>query len=142
MSSIVYCGYGEPTYRLDDLITVARAVKERYPAIKIRINTNGHSDLIFGENTAPRYARVIDKLSISLNTPSPERYVEICHPVFGESAHAALINFAKNARDYVPEVVFSVVRETLSDAELSECCRIAREAGVTLRVRDYIPPER
>lgn len=134
---IVFCGYGEPSYRLDDIVKVARTIKAGYD-IPIRINTNGHSDLIHGRNTAEDYRGAFDVVSISLNTPNPEKYVETCHPVFKERAHSALIEFAKNVKNCVPKVVFSVVRETLSSEELSECERIARDAGVTLRVRDYI----
>ena len=91
---LVFCGYGEPTYRLDDIIYVAKAVKERYHEMKIRINTNGHSDLIQGRNTAPDYEGVIDIVSISLNTPSAERYQQICHSIYGEESFEALLRFA------------------------------------------------
>ena len=81
---IVFCGYGEPTYRLDDMIEVARAVKENCPEMKIRVNTNGQSDLINKRNTAPEFSGAIDTVSISLNTPDPKKYQEICHSVYGE----------------------------------------------------------
>lgn len=138
---LVFCGYGEPTYRLDDAVSVAKRVKESYPKIKIRINTNGQSDLIQKRNTAPDYEGVFDTVSISLNTPSPERYDEICHPVFGKQSYEAILNFAKNVKNYVQNTQFSVVKETLSAEELELCRKISSEIGVTLRVRDYIPPE-
>ena len=94
-SELVFCGYGEPTYRLDDAVFVAKAVKGRCPEMKIRINTNGHSDLILGRRTAPDFEGAFDTVSISLNTPSRERYQEICHSVFKESAFDALLEFAK-----------------------------------------------
>lgn len=137
-SEIVFCGYGEPTYRLEDMCAIAREIKAKYPEMQTRVNTNGHSDLIFGRDTAPDFAGVFDVVSISLNTPSPEKYVEICHPTFGERAHRALIDFARRVRSYVPKVMFSVVRETLTEAELAACEKIAEEAGVSLKVRTYI----
>lgn len=136
-SEIVFCGYGEPTYRLETARAVALAVKEKYPEIPVRINTNGHSDLIHSRNTAPDYKDAFDVVSISLNTPSSARYDSLCHPCF-TGAHKALIDFASHVKEYVPSVMFSVVRETLSAEELEECRRISERAGVSLKVRDYI----
>lgn len=138
---LVFCGYGEPTYRLDDIIYVAKAVKERYPEMKIRINTNGHSDLIQGRNTAPEYEGVIDIVSISLNTPSAERYQQICHSIYGEESFEALLRFASEVKHYVPTVLLSAVKETLTPDEIEQCRMICSDLGVTLRLRDYIPPE-
>lgn len=138
---LVFCGYGEPTYRLDDIIYVAKAVKERYPEMKIRINTNGHSDLIQGRNTAPDYEGVIDIVSISLNTPSAERYQQICHSIYGEESFEALLRFASEVKHYVPTVMLSAVKETLMPDEIEQCRKICSDLGVTLRLRDYIPPE-
>jgi TatD family-associated radical SAM protein len=138
---LIFCGYGEPSYRLLDAVAVARAVKEKHPSIKIRINTNGHSDLIWNKDTAPMYEGAFDVVSVSLNTPNPQRYQEICHSKFGEESHAALISFAERVKNYVPKVILSVVRETLTATEIDECQAIADKAGVTLRIRDYIGPE-
>ena len=138
---LVFCGYGEPTYRLDDIIYVAKAVKERYSEMKIRINTNGHSDLIQGRNTAPDYEGVIDIVSISLNTPSAERYQQICHSIYGEESFEALLRFASEVKHYVPTVLLSAVKETLTPDEIEQCRMICSGLGVTLRLRDYIPPE-
>ena len=135
---IVFCGYGEPTYRLDTAMAVALKIKERYPNIKIRVNTNGQSDLILGRNTAPDYEGAFDTVSISLNTPNPDKYNEICKPVYRNKAFDAIIEFAKNVKNYVPFVAFSVVRQTLTEEELNECEKIAERVGVALRVREYI----
>ncbi|MBR2453502.1 MAG: radical SAM protein, partial [Clostridia bacterium] len=51
-SELVFCGYGEPTERLDTLIAVAKRVKAKYPELSIRVNTNGLSDLINGRDTS------------------------------------------------------------------------------------------
>lgn len=138
---LVFCGYGEPTYRLDDAVYVAKVVKERYPEMKIRINTNGQSDLILGRKTAPEYEGAFDIVSISLNTPTAERYQQICHSVFGESAFDALLSFAGEVKDHVPAVCLSAVKETLNSEEIELCKKICADLGVTLRLRDYIPPE-
>ena len=138
---LVFCGYGEPSYRLDDIVFVAKEVKARYPHIKVRINTNGHSDLILGRRTAPDYEGAFDIVSISLNTPSAERYQQICHSVYGEASFDALLSFAADVKSFVPVVQLSAVKETLTAEEIEQCRMICNRLGVTLRLRDYIPPQ-
>ena len=45
---VVFCGYGEPTERLDVLLEVAGSLKARAPSLRVRVNTNGLSDLVNG----------------------------------------------------------------------------------------------
>ena len=138
---LVFCGYGEPSYRLDEAVYVARKVKEQHPGMKIRINTNGQSDLILGRNTAPDYEGAFDVVSVSLNTSSRERYQQICHSIYGEAAFDAVLRFAGEVKNYIPTVLLSAVKETLNSEEIEQCKRICNDLGVTLRLRDYIPPE-
>ena len=140
-SELVFCGYGEPTYRLNDAVTVAKTVKQRYPEMTIRINTNGQSDLILGRNTAPEYHGAFDIVSISLNTPTADKYQQICHSVYGEKSFNAMLDFASNVKEYVPNVQLSAVKQTLNSDEIELCKKISRDLGVNLRLRDYIPPE-
>ena len=135
-SEIVFCGYGEPSIRLHEVREVALFIKKKMD-IHIRINTNGHSSLYFGENTAPLYEGAFDCVSISLNTPSEEGYNKLCHPVLG-GAYQAMLDFASEVKKYVPEVIFSVVGDFLTEEELKACEEISHDCGVTLKVRDYI----
>ena len=137
-SEIVFCGYGEPTFRLKEARAVALAVKEKYPDVKIRVNTNGQSDLIHRLDTAPFYKDAFDAVSISLNAPNAEKYARVSQPAFGLSAFEAILDFARKVKKYVPSVAFSVVDEALTDEEIAECQRIADSCGVQLRVRKYI----
>lgn len=135
---LVFCGYGEPSCRLPVAREVALAIKGVHPDVKIRINTNGQSDLIFGEDTAPLYKDAFDTVSVSLNAPSAKRYQQICHSVYGEGAFDAILTFVKRVKDFAPSVQFSVVDEFIDGGEIAECRRIAEECGVSLRVRSYI----
>jgi TatD family-associated radical SAM protein len=137
-TEIVFCGYGEPSCRLREAREIALYVKSLYPEMKIRINTNGQSDLILGCDSSPLYRDAFDAVSISLNAPTEERYQQICHSVFGEGVLEAIKLFATRVRKHVSDVKFSVVRQTLTEDELAECEKIAKETGVPLRVRDYI----
>ncbi len=135
---IVFCGYGEPTERLDDLLAVAREIRRRWPQVKIRVNTNGLADLIAGKPTAERFAGLVDVLSISLNTPDPDEYLAVCRPRFGAAAYPAMLAFAKAARAFVPDVVMTVVDEPVtSKADQARCREICDGIGVRLRVRPY-----
>ncbi len=139
-SELVFCGYGEPTERLYDLLWVAKKVKENFDT-KIRINTNGHSSLIHAKDTAPDYKGVIDTVSISLNAPCASEYDRICHSRYGEAAFDALIDFASRVKNYVPETMLTVVDVALSPEEITQCKAIADRISVPLRVRKYIGKE-
>lgn len=134
---IVFCGYGEPTERLETLISVAKKLKAKHNC-KIRVNTNGQSDLLYGKDTAPMFKDAVDTVSISLNAPNAEEYQRVCHSKFGAAAFGALLTFASNVKHYVPNVLLTVVDSALTEAEIAECRQIAADAGVTLRVRRYI----
>ncbi len=136
--SVVFCGYGEPTERLTDMLTVCKSLKEKYPSLLIRLNTNGQSDLIAGYDTAHDYKGLIDVISISLNSPTAEGYQAICRSRFGEDAFEAILDFAVKVKKYVPSVIFSVVKDTIPDEDIEKCKEIANGCGVALRIRDYI----
>lgn len=134
-SEIVYCGYGEPTIRLEALLESAAILKEKYSK-PIRINTNGQANLIHKRNIAPLFKDIIDTVSISLNTSDAESYEKLCLPVYGKEAYEALIQFGKACQPYVKNVIFSVVRQTLSEEQINTCRQISDEAGVKLRIRE------
>jgi len=135
---VVFCGYGEPTERLDVLLAAAAHLKERDPSLRIRVNTNGLSDLVNGKPTAQLFKGKVDALSISLNTDDAAEYLAVCRPKFGDAAYPALIKFAKEAVAAVPEVVMTVVDEPVTSREKQERCRaIAEGIGARLRVRPY-----
>jgi len=132
-SEVVFCGYGEPCERLDTLIATARVIRESTDA-PIRLNTNGLSDLINHKKTAPLLAPWIDHMSISLNTPDKEAYNALCHPVFGEEAFDALLQFALDCKELIPEVTFTVV-DVLDADQLQACQKLSDDLGITFRIR-------
>ena len=135
---VVFCGYGEPTERLDVLLAAAAHLKERDPALRVRVNTNGLSDLIHGKPTAPLFAGKVDCLSISLNTDDPAEYLSVCRPKFGATAYPAMLKFTQEAAALLPSVVMTVVGEPVTSLEKQERCRkIAEGLGARLRVRPY-----
>ncbi len=133
---LVFCGFGEPTERLADLLKVAEYAKKTF-GIAVRVNTNGLSDLIWEKDTAPMYEELVDTISISLNTPDPEEYLKLTRSKFGIQSHAAMLRFAGNVSRYVPNVVLSTVETTITEAEENQCREICSRLGVTYRIRPF-----
>ena len=137
---IVFCGYGEPTYRMDDILWLVDELKEKFgdKLPPVRINTNGHANLIHGQDVCPRLQGRIDTVSISLNSDNAADYVALCHPIQGEAAYGAMLDFAARAKEFVPHVVMTVVDKDKRPGEIENCRRITEKLGVTLRVRSFI----
>ena len=133
---IVFCGYGEPTERLDDLLEVAKYIKSKSD-IKIRINTNGLADLIWEKSTAPKLKGLIDAVSISLNATNKEDYLEVVRPKFGIESFDAMLQFTKDCTEYVPSVMMTVVDVVTTKEEQEKCREICESVGAIFRVRPY-----
>ncbi len=133
---VVFCGYGEPTSAYENLLKTAKYMKEKYPAIKLRLNTNGLSDLINGKKTANEICGLIDVVSISLNAPTSEKYDDVTKNIYQGRAFPALIEFTKECVAAGATVYMTVVDVIpKEDIELSR--EIAAECGATFRVRSY-----
>lgn len=135
-NEVVFCGYGEPTERLEDLLLVAKHIKAK-GNIPIRINTNGLADLIWEKQTAPELKGLVDTVSISLNTPSKEDYLKVVRPKFGAQSYDAMLRFAKDCTANVPNVVMTVVDVVTSKEEQEQCRKICEGIGANLRVRPF-----
>ena len=118
------------------MLQVAAFAKEQFH-IKTRINTNGLGSLVNGRDIAPELEGKIDTVSISLNTPNAQRFLELTRSKFGEGSFQAMLDFAKEARKYVPHVVLTTVDTTLTKEEEQECQKICDDLGVTYRIRPW-----
>lgn len=132
---LVFCGYGEPTERLSDLLETARLAKELCPGINVRINTNGLSDLINKRDTTGDLAGIIDAVSISLNAKGPEEYLALCHPRFGIGSFDAILDYTRRVKEVVPDVTMSIVGGTIPRQDERPCREIAESLGVKFRIR-------
>lgn len=130
---VVFCGYGEPLMRINEVVEFANYIKSK-KNIKTRINTNGLADLIHKKKTAVLLKDAIDSVSISLNAPNKEVYLKVTQPAFGIKSFDAMLQFAKDCKDYVKEVCFSVVDE-ISYEEIQQSQELADSLGIPLRVR-------
>lgn len=133
---VVFCGFGEPTERIYDLLEVAKYIKSKSD-IKIRINTNGLADLIWNESTASKLKGLIDSVSVSLNATNKEDYCDVVRPKFGVESFDAMLKFTKDCTEYVPEVMMTVVDVVTTKEEQEICRKICESVGATFRVRPY-----
>jgi TatD DNase family protein len=141
---IVWCGYGEPTIRLGLILEASPIL--RAAGATLRLNTNGHACLLHGRDVLPELGHEIDRVNVSLNAPTVERYVELCRPdpavVPCDYHHAveafweAMLDFLARAPGHIDEVYASVVGHTLDGAEIEQCRELAAKvAGAPLLVR-------
>ena len=131
----VFCGYGEPIYKLQEMLEISEYLHKHGKTT--RLNTNGQADLIWGEEVAPKLKGYIDVVSISLNASNAKAYQDVCHSEFGEKAFYSLLNFAKECMKYVPSVKLSLV-DVVGEEEIKKAKELCDTLGIDLRVREYI----
>jgi len=134
---IVFCGFGEPTLRLDVIKEVAQKIKDA--GGRVRLNTNGHGNVINKRNILPELSGLIDEISISLNTDTSEAYDEICQPLpmFRNGIYDKIKEFITEAKKYIPEVQATIVTHQ-KDVDEAQCETIVnKEFGVKYRARRF-----
>ncbi len=132
---LVYCGYGEPTCALENLIESAKYAKEKY-GLKIRVNTNGLGNLYHKKDIVPLLAEVVDSISISLNAPNKDEYMKVTRPQF-EDAFEGMLAFTKECGKLIPQVKMTVV-DVLPEQDIEDSRKLAELLGVELRVRHFV----
>jgi radical SAM enzyme (TIGR04100 family) len=130
----VYCGYGEPTCALENLIASARRIKEK-TGLPIRLNTNGLGNLYHKRDIISELAEVIDSVSISLNAPNAEEYNKVTRPTF-DNAYEAMLDFAEECGKQIPHTQLSIV-DILPQEDIDACQKIADKRGVYLKIREF-----
>lgn len=136
---LVFCGFGEPTFRLDDILWLVDQLKAGVPELPpVRINTNGHANRILGRDVTAELKGRIDALSISLNGSTAEEYVAVTRPAGGKEGWDAMLDFTRRAAHVVPDVQMTIVNKDKSPAEIEACRALAESLGARLRVREYI----
>ena len=131
---VVFCGFGEPTIKLKELLEVAKYAKMK--GFHVRLNTNGHGNMIHHRNICVELGEVVDSASISLNSATKDQYNVICQPADKEHAFDAVIDFIREAKKTIQKVTVSVVTYP-DNPDKGECERLAKELDVSFRVREY-----
>lgn len=131
---IVFCGYGEPTMRFDDLKECARRIKDEFHK-SVRLDTNGLGNIINGRDIVPEMVGLIDAVSISLNASDEDEYLAVTRPEFGRGSYDAMIEFTKECKEMIPHVAMSVVGGSISPESERRCAEIAKGLGASFKVR-------
>ena len=131
----VFCGFGEPTYRMAEMVALCDYFHEK--GLKTRLNTNGQGNLINKRDIVPELKGKLDLINVSLNASCAEKYQPICRSQYGESGFTAMIEFAKLCvRAGVP-CRFSIV-DCIGEEEVEACKRLSESVRVPLYIRSYI----
>jgi len=134
---IVFCGFGEPTERLDGVIEITKWLRQDSSLPNIRVNTNGLGNMLNpGRHVAKELkAAGISKVSVSLNAQNAEIYEEICRPKM-ECSYPAMLEFIDQAKS---ELEVEVTAIALPEVNLAEIEQVAKEMNVKFRIRPYVP---
>lgn len=139
-TDIVFCGYGEPTLKLEVLKEVAKFIKENYDGVKVRLNTNGHANFVYKRNILPELKGLVDDISVSLNASTEELYKELTQPSLTcENALAQVQDFIKKSVEAGFPTTASVVSGYKHyDVDVAACEKIATTLGAKFRVREWL----
>ena len=139
-TEVVFCGFGEPLIKFDMFCEVSKFIKENYPAMKIRVNTNGQANLIHKKNIIHELAKYADAVSISLNAENKEKYNFVSQPSDKENAYQAVLDFIKGCANEGIETSASVVSGIdKAPVNLAECEKICHSLGAKFRNREWLP---
>ncbi len=143
IKELVFCGYGEPTMQLNVLLKVAKALKADMQSgyIKpflIRLNTVGLGSLVHGYDITPDLANVLDKINISLNAPSKDKWLELVRPKkeYEAKGYESVLSFIAASAQRIPDTVVSIVAG--QDIDLEKTKKLVETLGAKLYVRPLI----
>lgn len=136
IDSAVFCGYGEPTNAYDKLVAAVKYIRNINPSIKLRLNTNGLSDLINGRPTAKELSQLFDTISVSLNEPTSEKYDKITRNIYPGKAFDAMLDFTRECVKYCSDVRMTVV-DVISKEEIEQARLVCESTGAKYKVRSF-----
>jgi TatD family-associated radical SAM protein len=145
-SELVFCGYGEPTMRLDVLLACARAIRESKAApvpatLRIRLNTNGLANAVWGRNVVPELKGLVDAVHVSLNSGDPAQWAALMRPMepWAADGFEKVKEFIREAARTLPETCATVVEGNGVDLEKFKA--LAAGLGAQPRVRGRLDDE-
>ena len=131
----VFCGFGEPTYKVAEMLALCDYFHEK--GLKTRLNTNGQGNLINKRDITPELKGKIDFVNISLNASCYEKYQPICRSQYREAGFESMIEFAKLCRRNGIDCRFSIV-DCIGEEEVQACKYLAESVKIPLYVLKYI----
>ena len=142
-SELVFCGYGEPTMRLDALLATARLIKTGRAAplpqtLRVRLNTNGLANAVWGRDVVPEMKGLIDCVQVSLNTADPAQWLALMRPArhLKGAGFEKVKEFISSAVRALPEVHATAVDGNGIDIEKFRA--LAAALGAKPRLREKL----
>ena len=134
-SETVFCGYGESTYRLPDMLAVCRGLRASYPGMSLRLNTVGLGNLIWGRDIVPELKGALDAVAVSLNTAEPAQWLRLHAPLkeFRENGFSGVLGFIRGCVEAGLKTTVTAVK--LPGADPAAMRRLAASLGATFRSR-------
>lgn len=129
---VVFCGLGEPTLRLPEVLAVAEWLRLR--RIPVRLDTNGLGQLA---NPAVVVVPALVQagpcsVSVRLNASDPETYDRLCRPIYSK-AFRAVLAFTRECVAAGLKTSVTVVDHP--DVDMEACAALAGQMGAAFRVR-------
>ena len=128
---VVFCGYGEPTLRLKELLTIAKHIKDK--GGRLRLNTDGLANRVHKRNVLPELAQSLDAVSVSMNAQNAAVYEQHCCPSLADS-YPAMLDFLKQAPNYIADVTATAING-LEGVDIEQCAALAHQLAVKFRAR-------
>lgn len=135
---VVFCGYGECTYRLDALSAVGLHLRLHHREVKVRLNTIGLGSLIWRRDIVRLLGLSLDSVSVSLNTADPRQWEELHRPgpALGGLGFPSACDFV--ARCVEAGLDTRVTAIALPGVDLGRVGELARNLGASFAVRPLL----
>lgn len=142
-NEVVFCGYGEPTMRLDVLLFVAQTLKgwqaqAKFPPFKIRLNTNGLGTRINHRPIVPDLRRVVDIVNVSVNAENETVWQQLVRPEPEyQDAYPDVLAFLQDCVEAgFDKTILSCVEHI--GADTIALAALAKQYGAQLYVRSFL----
>lgn len=140
---LIFCGYGEPTMRLAEMLEISNAIRAGKidglrNDFKIRLNTNGLGDLINERNIVSQLIGKINTATISLNTMDPEQWLHLMNPLekYREKGFLSVLRFIEDCSKNLDETTITAIDNLGADIEKLNI--LAEKLKINLRVRSKL----
>lgn len=112
-SEVVFCGFGESTYRLDLVTGLGLNLRLHHKGVRVRLDTIGLGSLIWGRDISRQLSLCLHAVSVSLNTADAAQWEQLHRP-----APAYRAEGFRAAREFVERCVAVGLETRVTAVEL------------------------
>ncbi len=140
---LVFCGYGESTLKLNEMVKICKFLKQQMSEgkihnFKIRLNTIGLGSLVADKDITEDLKGLIDEINISLNTADPDQWIALVRPQkkYQENGFDAVIDFIKKSTQTFDSTIVSGV--DLEEVDKDKLKKLAESLGAKFYLREFL----